>query len=177
MKATNTKPETAETEARPQAQTSRGYCEGNVSRIVAAIADGTARPDSVFNDWDVNTILAGFAREIIAGAEDNIPDTRALCSMLAVIAESMIVSPCDFLIAERKRTTIQSDTQRAVKPLPELEEMPEKVIIRAARALVDAGALKYKAAALALLHAFHCEAADVIALEQCSFRVGDDNGK
>lgn len=54
------------------------YTHTHIHSIAAAIADGTARPDSVFNDWDVNTILAGFAREIIAGAEDNIPDTRAL---------------------------------------------------------------------------------------------------
>lgn len=133
--------------------------------IAAAIENGTARPDIVFNDWDVNTVIAGFAREVIEAAEDNITDTRQLCAVLGIVAELMVIAPEVFFKDETKRQQITSETRQTVStPAPELDAMPEDSIIRAAEALVKAGALKYKAAGLALIRAFHLEAAEVLEL-------------
>ena len=133
--------------------------------ITAAIASGTARPDIVFNDWDVNTVIAGFAREVIEAAEDNITDTRQLCAVLGIVAELMAIAPEVFFKDETKRQQISSETRQTVStPAPELEALPEDTIAKAAEAIIKAGALKYKAAGLALIRAFHLEAADVLEL-------------
>ena len=133
--------------------------------ITAAIASGTARPDIVFNDWSVDTIIAGFAREVIKGAEDNISDTRDLCAVLAIVAELMALAPEVFYKGEAERQSHESETRQTIsKAAPELEALPEDAIAKAADKIIKAGALKYKAAGLALLRAFHLEAADVLEL-------------
>lgn len=131
----------------------------------AAIANGTARPDYVFSDWDVNTIIAGAMREVIAQAVDCIGDTRALCELLEAIANVMIVSPGEYLKAENQRKAPENETARTCREhFPELEDLPESVVFQAADRLITAGAMKYRAAALAIFRAFHLEAVDVLKL-------------
>lgn len=79
--------------------------------IAAAIKAGTAHPDYVFNDWDVNTILAGFARQIIEDATESIDNTRDLSYLLGAIMDNLTQSPNVFLRAEQKRTTYRGENQ------------------------------------------------------------------
>ena len=129
----------------------------------AAIANGTAHPDCVFSDWDVNIIIAGAMREVITQATDCIGDTRVLCELLEAIANIMIEAPGEYLKAEINRATIESEERRALREhLPTLDELPETVVFRATDRMIAAGALKHKEAGLALIRAFHLEAADVL---------------
>lgn len=133
--------------------------------ITAAIAAGTARPDSVFSDWQVNTILAGAMREIIEKAALCIGDTRDLCALLESVAAVMEQAPENFLKAERKRKAAESETEQTIREeLPDLPDLPEAVIFRAAERLTAAGAMKYREAALAIFRAFHLDAADILAI-------------
>lgn len=144
--------------------------------IAAAIKAGTAHPDYVFNVWDVETILAGFARQIMDDATQSIGDSRDLSYLLGSIGDALTTAPHDYLLAEWKRIThreeIRDNTINGAPP--ELEDMPEDVIIKAGRALIDAGAMNYRAAALAVLHAFHAEPSDVLELGQD--QQGEDTG-
>ena len=143
----------------------------------AAIANGTAKPDGVYSDWDVCVILAGAMREVMTGAIDCIGDTLALSDLLRVVADTLTVAPVEHLKAELQRVTYESEARRTCRAHLELETLPDDVVFRAADRLIAAGALKYRAAALAIFASFHLEAADVLELAADASAVTEHNAK
>lgn len=144
----------------------------------AAIANGTAKPDTVYSDWDTCIILAGAMRKVMSGAIDCINDTFALCDMMTTITECMATAPAEYLKDENIRTTNESEERRSLREhLPTLDKLPDDVVFRAADRLIAAGALKYRAAALAIFAAFHLEAAEVLELAAEASAVTEHNAK
>ena len=97
----------------------------------AAIANGTAKPDGVYSDWDTCIILAGAMRKVMSGAIDCIDDTFALCDMMTTITECMETAPAEYLKDEINRTNNESEARRTCRVHLELKALPEDVVFRA----------------------------------------------
>lgn len=130
------------------------------NELCKAIADGTAKPDSTYNTWEVETCLSGFARQIIQSAAACIGDSRDLCYLCGAIDDGLTCSFTQFLEDEQKRAEHRDDG------FSRHAEIPEDMIFKAAERLIQSGALKYKDVALSILAAFNLNTAAIIRLAQ-----------
>ena len=84
----------------------------------------------------------------------------------------------EYLKDEINRTNNESEERRSLREhLPTLDKLTDDVVFRAADRLIAAGALKYRAAALAIFAAFHLEADDVLKLAAEASAVTEHNAK
>ena len=128
--------------------------------LCKAIADGTAKPDSTYNTWEIETGLSGFARIIIKSAADCIGDSRDLCYLCGAIDDGLTCSFTQLMDDELRRSEHREDG------FYRHQEIPEDMIFKAAEKLIQSGALKYKDVALSILAAFNLNTAAIIRLAQ-----------